>query len=196
MKTISNYLFIALVVIALSGCEKYPSLADTQKAFVDQKSVVLYIGENAGDHSKTKITASPKDIQFRWESVNPDVAEVDQKGNVTARSLGITTIRVHAEKDITDVNVNVKQWYAFKSFKIVCDPVYNKKFMDLFQIGSSIIYTPENQTEVDDLNWSSDDPSIAKVYPYGWVRCFEPGKATITASYGGVKQTIIVNVTP
>ena len=195
MKALLNFLIMALVVTAFNGCEKYPSFAVTEKAFVDKSTVILYVGENVGEHNRTKITASPKDVSYRWESISPDVAEVDQNGNITAKTLGITTIRIYSQNDITDVVVYVREWHAFQSFTVVTEPVYNKNFMDLFQIGT-VVFVPENQTEIEDLVWMSDDPSIAKVYPYGWVRCFDPGRATISASYGGVKQTIIINVAP
>ena len=133
------------------------------------------------------------DKTVTWASKNPDIASVDDKGNVTGKALGETVVTVTTQDGgFTDsVTVNVQQdAIAADGVSIDRDEVWLKS--DVFSSQSpdgtsaatvqlNAIVTPDDATETD-VDWSSSDDSVASVNAFGIVTAHKAGTATITAT--------------
>jgi hypothetical protein len=181
------YLGIVILVI-LAGCNNFDSFVVTEKPYVNQKSVQLYIGEHAGDRNTIQLVSSPPDKGYTWTSLDPTVVTVDQNGLVKAVSEGITTIIVASKDDQTTIDVNVKEFVPLVDFKLSTSSV-----IGFWQNSTQIFvtYEPDNATEVD-LEWISSNNKVAKVYKNGLIKTLEEGRATVTVKCGDIKKTVDV----
>lgn len=134
-----------------------------------QKVVAQFYPENA---SNKKII---------WKSSNPTVASIDQLGEITAISEGVTNIILSTEDEkittsytvlvkkitvpVTDISLNLNHSYLFRN--------------ETVQLETTVV--PENASNKT-LIWSSDSPDIASVNKKGFVTANSVGKALITVS--------------
>ena len=129
----------------------------------------------------------------RWESTNPDVAEVDENGNVTAKSAGFTVINLVSSSDGYADNdslctVIVKQ--APENVEINKTAV-NVGVGQVYNLNAAV--TPSDAPQ--SIKWSSSDDSIASVDENGAVTAKKTGTAVITAeAENGITATCKVNV--
>lgn len=150
-----------------------------------------------GDTETLSATVTPekpdKYYHINWLSSNPDVASVDDEGNVTANSKGKTEIAAFVTPDkkaLCEVTVIPKA----TSIKI------NKTLTTLERgttIGLKVIITPSDAR--NDVTWQSDDPSIAIVDDQGIVTGISVGTTLIKATTNdgtNLMAFCIVNVTP
>ena len=127
---------------------------------------------------------------LKYESLNPDVAEVDDKGNVTGVSTGTATIKIIYSDDVytyTDVEI-VKDKVELKDITVPSE--INLKPGEEQKI--SITYDPENSTDKE-TTYSVDNEKVAKVVN-GKVVALKDGKTTITVTAGKIKKKIKVVV--
>ena len=80
-----------LFIIATISCKKEPVQGVTING-----SLLIDVGETA-KLTPTFIPSNAYNKKVSWESSNPDVATVDNEGNVTGKSIGITIIKVISE---------------------------------------------------------------------------------------------------
>jgi hypothetical protein len=59
---------------------------------------------------------------------------------------------------------------------------------------AATVYSAEGDQRYDSVRWTSSAPAVARVSGSGVVEARGPGKATLTASAGGVKATTVVEV--
>ena len=178
-----------MLLALIGGCtEKYSNFNITEKPFVDKTSVELYVGEQANNRSRIKLTSSPSDQNFTWTSQNPDVASVDQTGLVTAHSEGYTTITVASKNDQTNVSVKVMRFVPLVN--IALDRLEHSGIVqDLFLVN--VIPEPENASEVN-VQWSSSNENVATVYSNGLVRIVGVGSSIISATTGSITKSLTV----
>ena len=131
-----------------------------------------------GEDTKLKVVAEPKNAfdSYIWESEDPEVAVVDQEGNVFALNEGVATIKCTSK--------------ATKN-------VYSEFIVTVSgSAGSNLIIKPESKDELnpgdtvqmkiktalldDTFTWSSSDTSVATVDENGLVTILKNGKFTIT----------------
>ena len=145
-----------------------------------------------GTFSVLTATVSPDDAMdknVQWSSDNPSVATVDQNGKVTAVSVGNAKITASAG--------------GFSaSCSVICISIpVTSIFLDKTSLslakGStetlSATVSPSDATD-NNVQWSSDNPSVATVDQNGTVTAVNGGDATITASVGDVSATCKVSV--
>ena len=134
-------------------------------------------------------TATDKTVT--WESSNPDVATVDQNGNVKAVASGTATINVTANDGSgqkASCTVTVTQ--------PVTGVTLDQTELALYTGGSATLsatVTPENATNKS-LTWSSDNQNVATV-ENGEVTAKAAGTATITVTTDDGKKTATCTVT-
>ena len=160
---------------------------------LNKQELIMGIGDTE-TLSATVIPEKPdKYYHINWLSSNPDVASVDDEGNVTANSKGKTEIAAFVSPDkkaLCEVTVIPKA----TSIKI------NKTLTTLERgttIGLKVIITPTDAR--NDVTWQSDDPSIAIVDDQGLVTGISVGTTLIKATTNdgtNLMAFCIVNVTP
>lgn len=153
------------------------------------------ISMNRGTTTTLIATINPsdttEDTTKKWESSNPDVATVDQNGNVTAVGKGNATItvtvgnkkataKIEVLVPITSVHINKEQANVIKNQTLTLSAIIN----------------PSDTTEDTTVTWESDDPTIATVDKNGVVTGKSAGTVTITGTLkNGMKITSTITVT-
>lgn len=165
------------------------SVNDVQSIRVNPTSATLSVGK--GFTIKTIISPASAKTDLTYSSSNNKVVSVDENGKVTAIGSGTATVTVKSENGKT----------ATSTIKVIPQPekistnptsatlsVYNG-----FYIKSFI--SPSNANQA--VTYSSNNPSVASVNTYGYVRGIAPGKATITVTTAnGKTANIKITVVP
>lgn len=151
----------------------------------------LYVGRN----SQLTATIAPENVtnkHITWASTNPNVAKVDENGNVTAIAKGTTvisatTINGKVARCTVTVNPNYPE-------AIAISPATFK-----FYVGDekqlSAVITPSD-VEYSAIKWSSSDASVS-VSESGLIKAVKTGSATITAKTAdGKTATASITVNP
>lgn len=137
-----------------------------------------------GDTLKLSASVSPDNASFKevqWSSSDPDVADVDDEGIVTAKTAGKTVITAEAE-DGSGAEASCEITVEKKEIK-VSKITLNKTTETLTEGESSQLTATVSPTDADnrELEWESSDVSVAKVNTSGLVTAQKPGTAVITA---------------
>jgi uncharacterized protein YjdB len=116
-----------------------------------------------------------------WSSDNPDVATVDDAGEVTALSAGTATITVTTEEGNFTASCVVT---VEESTVLVTGVTLDKERLTIkkgesFSLTATVL--PADATNKA-VTWSSDDPDVATVDNVGKVTALAVGKATITVT--------------
>jgi TolB protein len=118
-------------------------------------------------------------VQVTWSSLRPDVASVDQNGNVVALAPGQGTIQVTAASGLTATAPVVVQQSEF-SVREGAQIAMSPGEVDTLHV---IIATQNGRTVNPlTLQWGSTDQSVARVSLSGVVTAVGPGKATLGVS--------------
>ncbi len=156
----------------------------------NQASQILFVGNSL--LVKPTITPSNASNQLiYWISSNPDIANVDNTGNITALKYGQTEITAttkdgnHSASFILYVYEHVESIEIPTKLMLVIGE--NKNL--------SVLVKPEGKTN-DEVIWETSDSSIATVDNKGNVKGISNGQCTITATTidGGHTAECLVNV--
>ncbi|MBR5728637.1 MAG: Ig-like domain-containing protein [Prevotella sp.] len=167
---------------------------DVSEVKIDKPEISLNVGETESlsvDVSPEKAT----DKSVIWTSDNEKVAEVNNKGLVTAKKAGSTIITVSSvsNPEVKDVcSVTVLQ--PAKSIQLNETSLTMVQEKDITQLVADV--SPDDTSDKTVL-WSSSDTNVATVDDKGVVTANKAGKATITAtavSNSEVKATCDVTV--
>src|SRR6266700_3079771 len=128
-------------------------------------------------------------VLVTWTSLRPDVASVDQSGNVVALSPGQGTIQATGTGGLTATAPVVVQQAEF-SVREGTALMLSPAELDTVHV---IVATQNNRT-VNPLvlQWASSDQSVARVSLAGVVTAVGPGKAILTVS--GLLQSKSIDV--
>lgn len=124
-----------------------------------------------------------------WSSTNPNVATIDQSGNIKALASGTTNIRYQTANGGAGVNITVidKQAISYLSISIPTDKV---------TIGNTIQFSKNvSPSDMSDYTkWTSSNNEIASIDENGLLTANEVGSVTITLSStdGSNKSTSVV----
>ena len=131
----------------------------------------------------------------KWHSSDDTVVEV-VNGKITAHSKGSATITAQfAEHSAEEVTIHVMPAeLAYLKLTGTSDVLVNQST----PLTLTAHYDNGGDGEVDPLSaiWTSDNPAAATVNQKGEVtgRAMDVGPATITASFGGLEETFVVEV--
>ena len=128
-------------------------------------------------------------VAVTWVSLRPDVASVDQNGNVVALAAGQGTIQATALGGLTataPVVVQPAEFTVRESSPVMLSP----NEVDTLHV----VVPSQNNRSVNPLvlQWSSSDQSVARVSLAGVLTAAGPGKATLTVS--GLLQSKSIEV--
>ena len=188
----------AAEIIIKSG-DKSITMDITQKAspFVPVTAVKLSASSLAlteGDVARLTATVEPADATDKtvvWSSDSPEIAEVDQEGNVTAKSEGEAVITAVCGEVSADCEVVVaKHVIPVTAVKLSASSLALTEG-DVARLTATV--EPADATDKT-VVWSSDSPEIAEVDQEGNVTAKSAGEAVITAVSGDVSGTCTVVV--
>lgn len=168
--------------------------ADVTGVTLDQKEVAIL----PGDTIPLIATVEPSDARNKdvtWSSSDESVVTVDDKGMITAKSIGSATITVTTnEKNYTAECRVVVSDSVVKVTGISLDKTELKLAVGEAERVNATV-TPSNATNKG-VTWSSSDSSVASVSSTGVVRAVDEGEATITASTkdGNYEATVKVKI--
>ena len=141
-------------------------------------------------------------MTVEYSSSDPSVATVDEFGNVTALSEGITTIVGSNDGISGEIAINVKS----KVTPVTPTPTPSTTKVTKVDIGTnqvtkyvsetlslSPVITP-NTTKTNNITWTSSNSKVATVDKNGVVKTLKKGTAVITVNVDGVKDTCTVIV--
>lgn len=138
--------------------------------------------------------------RFKWTSSNPDIVSVDEKGIITAVSVGKALITVVAD-DLNpgtpasaSVEINTQAAIPIEDIQIVEEEALNRLgYGQTIQLTYNLI--PENAT-ASLIEWSSSNEDAILVDKNGklTVNNMLGGTAIITASYKDVKRSVSATV--
>lgn len=132
-----------------------------------------------GESKKLNVTILPEEAKTHkviFNSSNPNVAIIDDKGNITAISSGKTTITVKAEENSVQSQIDINVYSSVTGISIDQEELY-MQVGDTFKINAFI--------EPDDANnknikFESDNKNIATV-DNGLISAHKEGETTIYA---------------
>lgn len=161
-----------------------------QHISLDKTSLKLLEGES-GKLTATVYPLNSTQKVLTWVSDAPDVASVDEGGNVTAHKAGTATVTVKVAENVTAVcKVTV--------ISRVTGISLNKTTVELkpgetSQLTATVL--PQNASNAE-VTWYSDKENIATVSQSGLVTAVAPGEATVHAvtADGGKMASCLVKV--
>lgn len=161
-----------------------------QHVSLDKTSLKLLEGES-GKLTATVYPLNSTQKTLTWVSDHPDVASVDNEGNVTARKAGAATVTVKVAEKVTAVcKVTVISRVTGISMS---ETTVELKPGEKHQLEATVL--PQNASNAE-VTWYSDKESVAKVSQSGLVSAVSTGEATIhvVTSDGGKMATCLVKV--
>ena len=192
----------AKITVTASGktatCEVTVIKSDTpvepvhvESVSLDKETAAMEIGETLA-LSATVLPANADDKSVAWKSTNPEIAEVDQNGNVTAISSGTVTITATTTNGgkVAGCEVTVSAAFipvesvTFEHDELISFPG------DSYPLIVTVL--PENATNKT-ITWSSSDASVVSVTQDGQVTGHAEGLVTITAKAGDKEATCIIH---
>ncbi len=156
----------------------------------DYDKEFLWVAQQVG----IGVTIAPTEATYRgikWESLNPEIATVDENGTVTAVAAGTARIAVKAEygSAATYIDIEVRQQVTGITLDVT------EKIIDTsaeFILTPTVL--PENAYDKK-VTFISDNTKVAEVGEDGTVKGIGPGTAIITAVSSDESITAICTVT-
>lgn len=157
-------------------------ISDSRLSLEEGEEATLTASVFPSDATQTTLT---------WRSDKPEVATVNQNGNVRAVKAGVAVITVSVSETVFETcTVTVVSRVTGISFDVDELEILPGESHQL-----KVTVLPENAS-VPDVNWSSDNAKVAKVSDTGLVTGLSAGEATIHAvtKDGGKMATCLVKV--
>ena len=158
---------------------------------LDNANLTLEEGQNA----KLIATVAPSDATDKtvnWSSSNPEIASVNQEGEVSAIKEGSAVITATASGKEAKCDVTVKQ----KSIPVTSITLNTESLALNKGESETLVATvkPDNATDKTVI-WTSSKPVVATVDESGKVTAAAGGETIITATAGNCSATCSVKVT-
>lgn len=162
-----------------------------QSVSLDQ-DVLDLTGPSTARLTATVLPDNAADKSITWDSENPEIASVDQNGNVTAKGIGSTVIEARTENDLTAYcEVTVKDIPA-ESIALDRNEITFDGETSIFL--NATVYPEQRLSQK--VSWSSSNPEVATVNCFGQVVAEGNGTTTIEAKTDNGKSafcTVKVN---
>lgn len=163
--------------------ERWKILVKDTTIKLKSKKYSIYPGESI-TIQYSKIPYDADDVEIKWNSLNTNVATVDNTGKVTAVDSGKTVITGSYNNQTVKCTVTVK--------KIKIDISSNKE-VDIFAGSEKDLFAYPN-IDNQKIKWESADESIAKVNNKGILKATKAGKTVVTVRVGSSYRKIPVRV--
>jgi len=133
-----------------------------------------------GERKKLQVTIFPTDAsshKVNYISSNPEVATVDDQGNIQAISSGTTTITVKAEENSVQSQIEINVYSSVTGISLDQKELY-MQIDDTFKINAYIEPDDANNKEI---RYESSNSEIATIDENGIITAYKEGVVTITA---------------
>ena len=179
----------------------YDVLAEGQLRWVEEKEPVVWMPIENLDmvegHSYPQIVEVSSTLQgepITWISEDPDVAEVDEKGVITAVNPGTTKVTITVGEYSAECTVRVEKYPPDPAAE--SGITLDRSVISLFA-GTQYLLTSDLAPELSgaEVVWSSGDPEIASVSPEGLVTAVGWGTTRVYAAAGDRMTDCVVMVT-
>ena len=180
-----NILCIILTAVILCFCSVSVS-AEEEKLTMNARSLNLYISQSF----QLTVTGTAENLQF--SSDNPDIADISGDGNITAKSLGTTTVHAKSEGGLSaQCIVNVLNGVSPKDITISKQDI-TLKVGESYTLQASVKPEEADQT----LTFSNSDNSVLRVDKNGYIKALKAGVAVVTikSKSDAVSKKCIVKV--
>lgn len=134
-----------------------------------------------GETKQLQVTILPQEAsnhKVNYQSNNPSVASIDDKGKIQAVRSGETTITVKAEENKVQNQITIKVYSKVTGISLDQSEIY-MQVGDTFQINGSI--EPEDADEPG-IDYQSNNPQIATIQENGMVMAKQIGEVELIAS--------------
>lgn len=161
-----------------------------QHISLDKTSLKLLEGEK-GKLTATVYPLNSTQKTLTWASDQPEVASVDNEGNVTARKAGTATVTVKVAENVTAV---CKVTVISRATGIsLSETTVELKPGETHQLTATVL--PQNASNAE-VTWCSDKELVATVSSSGLVTGVGPGETTVHAVTvdGGKMASCLVKV--
>ncbi|MBR0148885.1 MAG: leucine-rich repeat protein [Lachnospiraceae bacterium] len=158
-------------------------------------SILLYAGQTEVETYQLKATVTGKKKEVIWESLDPDIANVDQKGLVTAVAPGKALVTATCNGISATCTVNVIQSYI---------KLYGPNSGDASEEQKSIVINANGDNKVqlrarvvgrdDTVSWTSESVNTFTVDREGLLTGKSGGTANVLAKANGDTATCSVTV--
>ncbi len=146
-----------------------------------------------GEEFTLKVSGTKQDVV--WSS-NSDAVWIDDEGCVYAYDIGTATITAKVGTSKTGV-------VKLKCKVTVATPKAKELILSSSEVQIAVgesaklnaTVSPAEVTDYEDMEWSSSDEGIARIFTNGTVYAVAPGKVTITVQIGGKSAECAVTVT-
>ena len=160
------------------------------EVIINENQFNMLKGETNSDIEFTSGEWNLSNQSFEWNSLNENVATVDEYGKITAVGGGNTTIVAKIGETQFNINVHVDAFIDAISLDKETISLYKKENYTLI-----VSYNPVDTTSKKDIQWESGDTNIAEVDENGKITAKNVGTTIITAiSSNGKKATCEVTV--
>ena len=187
MKKLIYLLIIPFLLISCSSDDPIYPVVSALK--LEQPNKDIYIG----DEYQLIVSHTPSNIiapAYTWESSAPNVAEIDNKGKLTALNEGETTITVKSAELQLNSEIKIKvlpiKATSIKMSKKEVEIIIDARYTLSYEI------TPKNTTNTEAV-WKSSNEKVATVNN-GNIKALSVGTATITVTIDGISDECVVTV--
>ncbi|PXV69108.1 Ig-like protein group 2 [Dysgonomonas alginatilytica] len=187
MKKLIYLLILPFILISCSSDDD--TLHSVTIITLEQPDKNIYIGDEyqlTVSHAPIELTAPT----YTWESSDPNVAEVNNQGKLTALKEGETTITVKA----ADLQLNSELKIKVLPIKATSITMSKKEVEIIIDAHHTLTYeiAPKNTTNTEVI-WKSSNEKVATVND-GNIKALSVGTATITVTIDGISDECVVTV--
>ena len=178
---------LTVTAAVLTSITVVPSVTSVANGLTSQFSA----NGNYSDNTQTVLTTG-----LTWSSANTATAIVDGAGLATGKGVGTVTITAKDNATLISGTASLTVTSAvLQSISVSPNPVTMAKGLTQ-QFAASGTYSDGSTVPVTgSVTWSSSDNLVAPVDAAGLATAAGVGSATITAAWGAVSGTAIMNVT-
>ena len=179
-------MLLAVPALAVVSCDSYDRTEVEPTVTVDYNKVTLFENETV------QLTASPENLTFTWESLNPDIATVDANGLVTGLVEGATSVVAKAGDISFSVEIIVQKKVAITGVKfrdLDGEEEYELAVGNTLNVVISQIPSGGNDIPMTDFEWWSDDENVARVSQAGVVKGVGAGNTIVHYKRGDFEIT-------
>ena len=179
-------MLLAVPALAVVSCDSYDRTEVVPTITVDYNKVTLFENETV------QLTASPENLTFTWESLNPDIATVDANGLVTGVLEGATSVVAKAGDISFSVEIIVQKKVAITGVKfrdLDGEEEYELAIGNSLNVVITQIPSGGNDIPMTDFKWWSKDENVARVSDAGVVKGVGAGSTMIHYKRGDFEIT-------